>query len=94
MKGNIDIRKCRAAEYEFLKRFIREECFDEEICRDQLRMLWAAYCLHYDLWVDTADYDNDLLQLWNVLSETGDGTSEWSDYDDFDNFMCAYMVRK
>lgn len=82
----------REAEFEFLRAFIAENGFDADVCRDQLQMLWTAYCLHHDLDVDTAGYDNDLLALWNRLEETGDGTSEWEDYDDFDKFMCVYLV--
>ena len=82
----------REAEFEFLRAFIAESCFDTEVCRDQLRMLWTAYCLHHNLDVDTTGYDNDLLALWNRLEETGDGTSEWEDFDSFSNFMCAYLV--
>lgn len=57
-----------------------------------LRMLWTAYCLHHSLDVDTSGYDGDLLELWNELEKTGDGTADWSNYDDFDNFMRAYLV--
>lgn len=79
-------------ELAFLCDFIRESCFDEEICRDQLRALWTAFCIHRDYNVDTHAYDTTLLELWAVLRETGDGTSDWSDFDSFDNFMCAYLV--
>lgn len=76
----------------FLKSFAEESCFDEEICRDQLRMLWTAFCLHSNYDVDTYGYDLTLHELWEVLQEAGDGTSDWSDYDGFDKFMCAYLV--
>lgn len=79
----------RKAEYLYLRAFARESCFDEDICRDQLRMLWTVYCLHHGLMVDTAEYDNNLLEMWN---EIGDGTSEWDGYNSFDAFMCKYLV--
>lgn len=82
----------REAEFEYLMGYTTQSCFDEEICRDHLRILWTAYCLHHNLDVDTADYDNDLLKLWNSLEETGDGTSEWENYDGLDLFMCKYLV--
>lgn len=82
----------RKSEFNYLRQYIAESCFDEEICRDLLRMLWTAYCLHHGLDVDTSGYDNDLLELWSELEKTGDGTADWSNYDDFDNFMCAYLV--
>lgn len=82
----------REAEFDYLLGYVAQSCFDEEICRDRLRMLWTAYCLHQNLDVDTAGYDNDLLKLWNGLEETGDGTSEWGSYNEFDCFMCKYLV--
>ncbi len=82
----------RVAEFDFMLAYVQESCFDEEICRDWLRMLWTAYCLHHGLEVDTSDYDNDLLELWNKLTETSDETSDWSDFSSFDHFMCTYLV--
>ena len=88
-----DWRKAaRESEFGYLTAYITESCFDDEICRDRLRMLWTAYCLHHNLNVDTSGYDNDLMDLWNKLAETGDGTSGWEDFDGFENFMCAYLV--
>ena len=80
------------AEFEFLTGYVAESCFDEEICRDRLRMLWTAFCLHHDLDADTHVYDCYLMELWKRLQETGDGTSEWADFDDFERFMCRYLV--
>ena len=88
----INNNEFRTAELQFLQNYVTGSCFDEEISRDHLRMLWTAYCLHHNLDVDTAGYDNDLLVLWMALSETGDGTSEWEDYNEFGNFMCRYLV--
>lgn len=65
------------------------------MCRDQLRHLWTAYCLRYDLDVDTSVYDNDLLSLWQKMDDTDNGgepeTAGWSDYHSFDIFMGAYL---
>lgn len=80
------------AEYAYLKAFVWESCFDDELSRDQLRCLWVAYCFHHELVVDTFEYDCDLLELWGVLTETGDGTSEWEDYDGFYYFLSKYLV--
>lgn len=87
----------RMAEHKFLLNYAKGSCFDNDICRDRLRMLWTAYCLHHDLEVDTSGYDNDLLVLWgDGVCNNGDGgepeTADWSDYDSFDDFMCAYLV--
>ena len=35
----------RTAEFEFMRSYVAESCFDDAICRDRLRMLWTAYCL-------------------------------------------------
>lgn len=82
----------REAEMEYLKEFVRQGCFDEEISRDQLRCLWTAYCFHNGLDADTSGYDNDLLELWNATAEEEAGTADWSDYGSFDDFMCRYLV--
>lgn len=86
----------RLAEFTFMVEYISGACFNEDICRDRLRMLWTVYCLHHGLDVDTSGYDNDLLALWNEMADTGNSrepyTADWSSFDSFDNFMCAYLV--
>jgi len=82
----------RNAELKFMAAYAMESCFDEDICRDRLRMLWTAYCLRHGLDADTAEYDNDLTMLWEVVSEVEGETSDWSDFDSFDGFMCEYLV--
>lgn len=82
----------REAEMRYLKEFARQGCFDEELCRDQLRCLWTAYCLHHRLDADTSGYDCDLMELWNATAEDEPETADWSDYDSFDKFMCQYLV--
>lgn len=79
-------------ELEYMKNFAQEAYFDTDVCRDQLRSLWTAYCLHNDLIVDTGAYDSDILELWSVVSLGEEDTAEWSDFDSFDNFMCAHLV--
>ena len=82
----------REDEMKYLKEFARQNCFDGETIRDQLRCLWTAYCIHYGLDVDTLGYDNDLFALWDTLVEEESETEGWRDYDSFDNFMCKYLV--
>lgn len=79
-------------EFEWLLAFARESCFDCEIARDQLRVLWTAYCFHADLIEDTAPYDSKLMELWLAVSETEAETADWSDFESFDLFMCEYLV--
>lgn len=79
----------------FMQDFIGGACFDEEVCRDQLRCLWTAYCLRHNLDVDTSGYDNDLLSLWQKMEDTDNGgepeTADWSDYDSFNIYMGKYL---
>lgn len=82
----------RSVEFKYIASFVSESYLIEELARDQFRALWTAYCLHHNLDADTAEYDEDFAQLWKVVSESGDGTSEWSDFDSFGNFMCQYLV--
>ncbi len=80
---------------EWIQVFIGCACFDEEVCRDQLRCLWTAYCLRHNLDVDTSVYDNDLLSLWQMMEDTDNGgepdTDDWGDYHGFDLFMGKYL---
>lgn len=79
-------------EFDYLKSFAGEAYFDTEVERDQFRSLWTAYCLHNGLIVDTGTYDSDLYELWDIVSNCEEDTAEWSDFDSFDYFMCAYLV--
>lgn len=79
-------------ELDYLKDFSCEAYFDTEVGREQLRSLWTAYCLHNDLIVDTGTYDDDILELWSAVSLGEEDTAEWSDFDSFDDFMCAHLV--
>lgn len=79
-------------ELEYIKEFVTEYRFDDTISRDQLCCLWTAYCLHFDQEVDTAEYDSTLMELWNSVAESDSVTSDWNDYESFNNFMCKYIV--
>lgn len=91
----------RKAELAYLKQFAFESSFDAEVCRDQLRSLWTAYCFHHDLDVDTAGYDFDLRVVWDAVasverrsggfSDFGSADS-FDDFDSFDQFMCKELV--
>ena len=88
MQGTVS----REAEMKYLKAFVRQGCFDEELSRDQFRCLWTTYCLHHGLDADTSGYDNDLKELWSATAEDEAETADWSNYDSFDNFMCRFLV--
>lgn len=80
----------RLAELEYIKAFAKESHFDEDLCRDQLRCLWTAYCFRHNLDVDTAQHDTDLMSVWEVVDEPD--CCDWHDFDTFGNFMCRYLV--
>ena len=82
----------RDAELQYLKEFARQQSFDEDLSRDQLRCLWTAYCFHHRLDADTSGYDYDLMDVWNTVAETEAETADWSSYDSFATFMCRYLV--
>lgn len=82
----------RDAEFKFMVSYAEQSCFDEDICRDHFRTLWTAYCLHHNLDVDTAGYDSDLRELWEAVAADEEDTADWSGFDGFDKFMCAYLV--
>lgn len=88
LRGSVN----RDAELKYMKQFAFESCFDAEVCCDQLRSLWTAYCFHHNLDVDTADYDRDLRVVWEAVAEVERETADWSDFDSFDRFMCKELV--
>ena len=90
--GFIQGKISQEAESEYLKEFVRENCFDGEPIRSQLRCLWTAYCFHHRLDVDTLGYDKELAGLWSMIAEKEPEAVGWKDFDSFDNFMCKYLV--
>lgn len=80
-------------EFEFLKSFAQESFLDVESCRNQLKSLWTAYCIHQNLDVDTALYDEDMMRLWNTVQESECDVSDvWENFEQFDNFLCQDLV--
>ncbi len=79
-----------AKELVYVKTFALDiENWDEPILLNQLRCLWTAYCFHQNMMVDTFSYDNELEQVWNDMR----GANKiFADYNDFYNFMAAYLV--
>ena len=81
------------SELGYIYSFVDEGSFDEELARDQLRVLWTSFCLHQDIDVDTYQYDAILVCMYNYmdLDEMTD-TADWSDYESFNNYMSKYLV--
>lgn len=75
-------------ELTFIQEYIAGAVLEDDICCNQLRSLWTAYCLRYDLDVDTSAYDKDLLSLWREIEdackEDEQETAETDDPDDED----------
>lgn len=82
----------QSPEFQYIVAFAGEVRFDTELACNQLRSLWTAYCLRHDLVADTGTYDLALLDIWEQVSAVEGGAAYWSDYDSFDNFMCADLV--
>lgn len=91
----MESRMNRVEEFRYLLVYTAQSHFDNELSRFQLRSLWTAYCFHQNIDVDTAIYDNDLLDLWNIMDKSVPAVTcdaDWSCYDRFEKFMCAYLV--
>ena len=85
----------RKAEHLYMKAFAFQSDFDEVLSRSQLRCLWTAYAFHHELTVDTAEYDNELRELWDSINKNAAailGNADWSCYEKFDRYMCQSLV--
>lgn len=75
--------------HEYLLKFA-EKNLKAPVFLAQLRSLWTAYCVCKDYEVDTASYDRDVMQLWEVVCKND--TNPFAEFEDFDNFMCEHLV--
>ena len=78
-------------ELSFLFKWVREADFCGDLDIDILRILWTAYCFHNGLDVDTAEYDNVLLCIYNSIVPN-DSVNVLMTYDEFDAYMAHYLV--
>lgn len=81
------------AELQFIVFFIamNRDDWNDESFKNRLRCLWTAFCEHFGLEVDTMLYDNAMRELKNTGIAPEDGSGTYF-ADDFENFMCEYMV--
>lgn len=80
-------------EYEYILECIESsEDLDEMCVIQQLKSLWTAYCLHQNLDVDTAEYDNRMIEMWNVMQENESSPYSSDEYGRFYNAMSRYLV--
>ena len=90
--GTYDNELEEQGEYEYILDFV-EGCENIEVdAMHQLRALWTAYCLHYDLDIDTAEYDNRMMEIWNVMQETGNSPYSSLEYERFYIAMGKYLI--
>ena len=78
------------AEFEYMAGFAADVDLSVKVCREQLRSLWTAYCLHRNLVCDTSSYDSDLRKLWQAVESNA--TRTWVDFDRLDRYMCSHLV--
>ena len=82
---------CQLAELAYLKDFVQEESFgNTELCWNQLRCLWTAYCFHSKYTPDTNSYDHDLRELWCAMPE--EIRNAPNGFENFDKFMGRYLA--
>ena len=82
---------------EFVKRMYFYEWREFEI----LRGMWTTYCIHWNLNIDTADYDNDIHCLFNFVRATASRADEQNfvpkktkhlSYSKFEEYTSKYMA--
>lgn len=78
-----------SAELKYLNGFAASNTIETETEAEQFRSLWTAFCLHQNIDVDTSEYDSCLRHLWEFIQ---DETELWSDFNQFDMFMCKLLV--
>lgn len=79
-------------EFDFIRSYIKESSFDEEVACEQLRSLWTAYCLHHNVDADTDWYDTLLCIMWSKIFDSGVKAACWLNYEQFEVFMCRNLV--
>ena len=75
-----------------LEQIESSDSLDEMVVMQQLRCLWTAYCFHNNLDVDTAGYDNRMMEMWNVMQENESAPYSSLEYERFYNAMSKYLV--
>lgn len=80
-------------EYEYILECIESsEDLSEMVVMQQLRCLWTAYCLHQNIDVDTVEYDNRVMEMWNVMQKNESAPYSSLEYGRFYNAMSRYLV--
>lgn len=91
----------RNDEFQEITKFVKSMYFYERRDFEVLRAMWTTYCIHWNLQIDTADYDNDVMCLFNLVRATAlQAKEQMLDaeklkrlyFKSFDNFMGKYMA--
>lgn len=67
---------------EKILQFAKTNDFFFEKTKRQLRSLWTTHCIYTDMDVDTKEYDDLLLSIWDAIPY-----SEKEQYSDFENYQ-------
>ena len=65
----LDKRVDQVSELKYLLDFAKTEDFMWQAARRQLRALMTAYCLRHDVLVDTYEYDQVIIRIWEALNQ-------------------------
>lgn len=77
-------------EIQSIAKFVETYYAKDDMFMKQLRAMWAALCLRFNLMVDTSSYDNYILLLHDKITHCRlDFNMEFSEFDDF---MCGLLV--
>lgn len=89
----LDAETTREAEFNYISRSIVLADYSEERERNQLRVLWTAYCIHYGLRRrrNMFEYTKDLAELWRKCWSIG-CSQHWDGLADFARYMREYLV--
>ena len=79
-------------DFEFVRKFARSVDFGVEIWAEQLKAVWTAFCLRWDVIVDTGEYDLMISKIHTALTESQTAGKDCPEFDEFDSYMCGLLV--
>jgi len=90
-------------DFMFMLDYIGEECWDE-MAWNHMLCLWTAYCLHWNLYVGTEEYESEIQEIYQALKGNEDcdvddrawygicvTTPNATPYDIFKLYMSKYL---
>lgn len=79
----------RLKEFSYIRECVSELDNPDSFSAEQLRSLWTAYCLHWDVVVGSRTYRELLEKLWSIVENK---LASWVLFDDEESFF-KYMSR-